>query len=118
MNNLKPGTAGWQLLAALRQNAKLTQRGLAGAAGISRSMIAQLEMGSRRPSRSLLQKLCRAVDASVLDEARLMLAYGFLPSSGTLVWIEAVLLNDDRLSAGQASHIFDVVQEAYEHFVG
>ncbi len=101
----------------LRQNAKLTQRELAEATGISRSMIAQLETGKRRPSRGLLQRLCRAANASGLDEARLMLAYGFLPAGGTLERIKAVLQADDRLDASQAKHIFNLASEAYEQFI-
>ncbi len=117
MVNSGPSLRGAQLLATLRQKAKLTQTELAKRAGISRSMIAQLEIGDRSPSRKLLGKLCRVMAISIDEEGQLMLAYNFSPSGEAPEQIEAFLRADKRLSYDQAERISSMVREAYEKYV-
>jgi transcriptional regulator with XRE-family HTH domain len=105
---------GGRLLAELRQQAGLTQTELAERAGISRSMVAQIESGERRPSRKMLRALGQAVDASPELEDRLFATYDFIPSGQTPEQIAALLRADKQLTAEQAERIAALVREAYE----
>lgn len=107
-------TNGGELLASLRQKAGLTQKELAEKAEISRSMVAQLEIGERRPSQKLIRELCRAMGASVEDEHQLLLAYDFSPSGETPEQIKALLRADKNLNPDQVDRIANLVREAYE----
>jgi transcriptional regulator with XRE-family HTH domain len=105
---------GGKHLASLRQAIKLTQSELAERAGISRSMIAQLESGERRPSRKMLYILCRALSATKEEEQQLLAAYEFLPSGQTPEQIAALLRADKNLTPEQVEQISNLVREAYE----
>ena len=75
---LKPKPQGLQPLQRVRIHRRMTQGELADATGVWREMISYLETGVRRPTRLLLARLCRALDAKpeqlftkdVLDELR------------------------------------------------
>jgi transcriptional regulator with XRE-family HTH domain len=54
-------------LRTLRKNGKLTQQGLADAAGVSRIYIQALESNRRMPSMKLLHRFAEVFDASVTD---------------------------------------------------
>ena len=105
---------GGKLLSELRQRSNLTQTELAKQAGISRSMVAQLETGERRPSKKLVHRLCEAMLASDDDEGQLLLAYDFSPSGETPDQIEAFLRADKNLTSEQVEMIATLVREAYE----
>lgn len=107
-------THGGQLLAALRQKVGLTQIELARRAEVSRSMIAQLESGERRPSQKLVRVLCAAIQATAEEERRLLLAYEITPSGQTPDQIAAFLRADKNLTDDQAEGIASLVREAYE----
>lgn len=106
-------TQGGRLLASLRQKANMTQLELAKEAGVSRSMIAQLENGERRPSQKLVRALCHAMNVSVEDERQLLLAYDMAPSGQTPEQIAAFLRADKNLTHEQAEQIAELVREAY-----
>lgn len=116
MSNPRTNTSGGQLLALLRQKARLTQKELATKADISRSMVAQLEIGERRPSQKLIRELCNAMEVSEEDERQLLLAYDFSPSGETPEQIEAFLRADKNLTPEQATQIANLVREAYEKY--
>jgi len=105
---------GGRFLAELRQQAGLTQTELAERAGISRSMVAQIEIGERRPSRKMLRALGQGANASSEEEDRLFAAYDFIPSGQTPEQIAALLRADKQLTAEQAERIAALVREAYE----
>jgi DNA-binding XRE family transcriptional regulator len=54
-------------LQRLRQDRKLTQEALASRAGVARNTITRIEMGIRRPSVDLLERLAKALRLSVND---------------------------------------------------
>ncbi len=107
-------TQGGKLLASLRQQVNLTQAELAKKADVSRSMIAQLESGERRPSQKLVRALCQAMKVSIEDERQLLLAYEITPSGQTPEQIAAFLRADKNLTQDQAEQIATLVREAYE----
>ncbi len=106
--------SGGQLLTALRQKVGLTQIELAKRAGVSRSMIAQLESGERRPSQKLVRVLCAAIQVTAEEERQLLLAYEITPSGQTPEQITAFLRADKNLTDEQAESIASLVREAYE----
>lgn len=113
VNSQSGNVHGGKLIASLRQKAGLTQIELAKRAGISRSMIAQLESGERRPSQKLVHTLCQSMDATVEEERQLLLAYD--PLSGhTPDQIAAFLRADKNLTEDQVNRIASLVREAYE----
>lgn len=105
---------GGKLLASLRQKVQMTQAELARSAEVSRSMIAQLEGGERRPSQKLVRTLCRVMDVSIEEERQLLLAYEITPSGHTPEQIAAFLRADKNLTQDQAEGIAALVREAYE----
>lgn len=107
-------TQGGKLLASLRQKVGITQAELARRAEVSRSMIAQLESGERRPSQKLVRTLCRVMGISLEEERQLLLAYEIAPSGHTPEQIAAFLRADKNLTQDQAERIAALVQEAYE----
>jgi transcriptional regulator with XRE-family HTH domain len=107
---------GGKLLAELRRHYGLTQAELAKRAAVSRSMVAQLEIGERRPSQKLLRTLCSAMNAVADDERQLMLAYEFRPTGETPEQIAAFLRADKNLTSEQAERIAGLVREAYETY--
>ena len=108
------GHDGAGVLAALRQRAGQTQSELAQKAQVSRSMVAQLEMGERRPSRKLLARIGEALRLSEEDTHRLYVAYGFTPEGDTPEQIAAFLRADKRLTSHQAERLALLVRRAYE----
>jgi len=108
---------GGKLLASLRQKAGLTQVELANKSDVSRSMIAQLESGERRPSQKLIQALCRSMHVTLDEERQLLLAYNITPSGHTPEQIAAFLRADKNLTQDQAEKIANLVREAYEKAV-
>lgn len=105
---------GGKLLASLRQSAGLTQVELASKADVSRSMIAQLESGERRPSQKLIRALCASMHVTPDEERQLLLAYNITPSGPTPDQIAAFLRADKNLTQDQAEKIANLVREAYE----
>lgn len=116
MSSLQSNTNGGKLLAKIRQAKGLTQTELAKRASVSRSMVAQLEIGERSPSRKLITGLIKAMDASEEDESQLLLAYEYKPSGQTPEQIAAFLRADKSLSAGDAERIAKIVRAAYEKY--
>lgn len=108
---------GAALLAQLRQQAGLTQGQLAERAGISRSMVAQLEMAERRPSRKALGRLGEALRLSTEDTDNLQVAFGFTPEGDTPEQIAAFLRADKRLSPEAAERLATVMREAYDRAI-
>jgi DNA-binding XRE family transcriptional regulator len=106
---------GGKLLASLRQKAGLTQVELANKAEVSRSMIAQLESGERRPSQKLVRALCKSMQVMPDEERQLLLAYDITPSGHTPEQIAAFLRADKNLTQDQAEKIANLVREAYEN---
>ena len=109
-----PNTQGGKLLASLRQKVQMTQAELARRAEVSRSMVAQLESGERRPSQKLVRTLCRVMHVSIEEERQLLLAYEITPSGHTPEQIAAFLRADKNLTDDQAERIAAQVREAYE----
>ena len=108
---------GGKLLAELRRHYGLTQAELAKRAAVSRSMVAQLEIGERWPSQKLVRTMCRAMNAAADDERQLMLAYEFRPTGETPEQITAFLRADKNLTPDQAERIAALVRKAYENAV-
>ncbi|GLV54334.1 hypothetical protein KDH_11820 [Dictyobacter sp. S3.2.2.5] len=105
---------GGKFLASLRQKVNITQADLAKRAEVSRSMIAQLESGERRPSQKLVRALCQVLQVSIEEERQLLLAYDITPSGHTPEQIAAFLRADKNLTLDQAEKIAALVREAYE----
>ena len=117
MDVVQSNLNGGKLLAELRRRYDLTQSELAKRAAVSRSMVAQLEIGERRPSQKLIRTLCRAMNAAADDERQLMLAYEFRPTGETPEQITAFLRADKNLTSDQAERIAALVRKAYENAV-
>ena len=117
MDIVQSNLNGGKLLAELRRRSNLTQTKLAKRAVISRSMVAQLEIGERWPSQKLVRTLCRAMNASADDERQLLLAYEFRPTGETPEQIAAFLRSDKNLTPDQAERIAALVRKAYENAV-
>lgn len=105
--------SGTALLARLRLQAGLTQHELAQRAGISRSMIAQIEMGERRPSRKMLARLAEALLLDTDKEHQLYVAFGYTPDADAPEQIAAFLRADKHLSLEQAERLSDLLRKAY-----
>lgn len=105
---------GGKFLASLRQRTNVTQLELAKRANVSRSMVAQLESGERRPSKKLAHALCQALQVSLEEERQLLLAYEITPAGHAPEQISAFLRADKNLTPDQAEKISALVREAYE----
>jgi len=116
MDVVQSNLNGGKLLAELRRRYDLTQAELAKRAAISRSMVAQLEIGERWPSQKLVRTMCRAMNAAADDERQLMLAYEFRPTGETPEQIATFLRADKNLTPEQAERIAGLVREAYEAY--
>lgn len=114
METQQSDVGGGRVLSSLRQRAGITQTQLAKSAGISRSMVAQLEIGERKPSRKMLKAMCDAMSVSEDDERQLLLAYQYSPVGETPEQIEAFLRADRNLRPEQVQSIAALVREAYE----
>ncbi len=117
MNKAQSNAEGGKLLAKFREDKGLTQIELATRAGKSRSMVAQLEIGERRPSRKIIEALARAMNLSKTDTQQLLVAYAFSPSGQTPEQIEAFLRADKNLSAEQAEKLAKILRETYNKYM-
>lgn len=117
MDNFQSNIKGGKLLVELRKQANLSQGELAKKAGVSRSMIAQLELGERRPSQKLLKTLSQAFNMKGEEEAQLFLAYDFSSSSEAPDQIAAFLRADNNLTPEQAEDIAKIVRRVYNKYV-
>jgi transcriptional regulator with XRE-family HTH domain len=108
------GPSGPALLGTLRQLAGMTQSELAQRADVSRSMVTQIEMAERRPSRKLLARLSEAMMLSEQDDDQLHVAFGFTPSGDTPTQVAAFLRADKQLTLEEADRLSDLIRRAYE----
>jgi transcriptional regulator with XRE-family HTH domain len=109
---------GGSLLTHYRQHlGELTQQQLANRISCSRSMIAQIEAGTRLPSPHLLLALSQAFSLSSEKQAMLFVAFEHVPPPGpmqTLEAIVAVLHLDPTLSEGQAKQLSALISGWYQ----
>jgi transcriptional regulator with XRE-family HTH domain len=92
----------------MRRNGKLTQQGLADAAGVSRIYIQALEGNRRTPSMKLLHRLAEVLGASVTDiiedipnrEGRVQLEELF-SSGGMEIWYRDRKLSERELKLAE-----------------
>lgn len=106
--------SGAQLLVALRARTGLSQGAVATKAGISRSMLAQLEASERKPSRKLLARLVAALELTPEEEHELHVCFGFTPEADTPEQIAAFLRADKQLDPHQAEQLANLVRDAYQ----
>ncbi len=107
---------GGELLAWFRQQyGDLSQKKLADLVGASRSMIAQLEGGTRQPSSDLLAALGLALQLSAVERAMLFLSFGKVQASqeSMLPYIVAALRLDRRLLPDQVEVLIDLATQEY-----
>lgn len=71
-----------QLLAQMRKKADLTQADLVKKAGVSHSMISGIEGNYRRPSRTMIYRLCKGMACTSADRDSLLKTYGYFPVAG------------------------------------
>lgn len=108
--------SGVTLLVEARQRARLTQRALAERARVSFSMIGQIEMGRRRPSRAFLRQLAPALGLDHQELHALIAAFGLAPvpdTNETVENIAAFLRADRRLGPKQRERLVTLLQKAY-----
>lgn len=105
------------MLADYRKRTNRTQWQLAQEVGCSKSMIAQVEIAERQPSRELLAKLCQVLRLSAEETALLYFEYGWLPpiqqEEGYLPCIRAAIRRDTRLFEVQKENLIRQVETAY-----
>jgi transcriptional regulator with XRE-family HTH domain len=82
------------MLRDLRLSKAMSQASLAREAGICASHLCQIEGGSRRPSISVLARLCDALDATPAERSALLASLMAAPSAG-----QAVPASHDAASA-------------------
>ena len=108
MGPVKVGSIG-EYIRQQREQAKISLRQLASAAGVSNPYLSQIERGLRRPSAEILQQIAKGlrisaealyVQAGILEERR--------PDSG----VRAAVLADPELAERQKQ----VLLEIYESF--
>lgn len=106
---------GGELLAWFRQD-HLSQQQLADLVGGSRSMIAQIELGTRQPSGKLLAALSQVLQLSDVERAMLFLAHGKVePGQGSMLpYVLAVLRLDDHLLLDQVEALVNLAVQEYE----
>jgi transcriptional regulator with XRE-family HTH domain len=106
---------GGELLAWFRQD-HLSQQQLADLVGSSRSMIAQIELGTRQPSGKLLAALSQVLQLSDVERAMLFLAHGKVEPSqrSMLPYVLAVLRLDDHLLPDQVEALVNLAVQEYE----
>jgi transcriptional regulator with XRE-family HTH domain len=110
--------SGGELLAQFRlQYGGLSQQELANRVEASRSMIAQLEGGTRQPSSDLLTSLCQAFPLRAVERAMLFLSFGKVQADqeSMLPYVIAVLRLDPCLSADQVRALSVLAVQAYHH---
>ncbi len=108
VNPVKVGSIG-EYIRQQREQAKISMRQLASAAGVSNPYLSQIERGLRRPSAEILQQIAKGlrisaealyVQAGILEDRR--------PDSG----VRAAVLADPELTERQKQ----VLLEIYESF--
>jgi transcriptional regulator with XRE-family HTH domain len=108
VNPVKVGSIG-EYIRQQREQAKISLRQLASAAGVSNPYLSQIERGLRRPSAEILQQIAKGlrisaealyVQAGILEDRR--------PDSG----VRAAVLADTELTERQKQ----VILEIYESF--
>ena len=108
MNPVNVGSIG-EYIRQQREQAKISMRQLASAAGVSNPYLSQIERGLRRPSAEILQQIAKGlrisaealyVQAGILEDRR--------PDSG----VRAAVLADPELTERQKQ----VLLEIYESF--
>ena len=111
-----PSARGWpimvsdprRLFATLRQARGTSQKALALQAGLSRSLVAQVEGGTRHPSRAALGRLAQALELDKAARRRLQIAFGYMPDGSLVEQIKALLEADPRLAS---THIRVIIAE-------
>src|SRR5213078_3054852 len=108
VNPVKVGSIG-EYIRQQREQAKISLRQLASAAGVSNPYLSQIERGLRRPSAEILQQIAKGlrisaealyVQAGILEDRR--------PDSG----VRAAVLADPELTESQKQVLLDI----YESF--
>ncbi|MGW8374179.1 helix-turn-helix transcriptional regulator [Streptomyces sp. ODS28] len=106
MASLNVGNLG-EFLREQRQNAKLSLRQLADAAGVSNPYLSQIERGLRKPSADILQQLAKAlrisaetlyVQAGILDER----------DRADLLQVPAAILADSSINDQQKQALLQI----------
>lgn len=90
-----------------RQQAKLSLRQLAEAAGVSNPYLSQVERGLRKPSAEVLQQIAKGLRISA--EA-LYVRAGLLEERGDRIEVEAAILSDPHLSERQRRVLLDIYE--------
>lgn len=108
---------GGRLLAHYRnRHGGLSQQGLATQVGCSRSMVAQIESGTRLPSGQLLSAMSQALCLNVVERAILFTLYERVEPDqmSMLPYVVAVLFLDPRLRADQIESLIRLVVREYK----
>jgi transcriptional regulator with XRE-family HTH domain len=103
MASLNVGNLG-EFLREQRQNAKLSLRQLADAAGVSNPYLSQIERGLRKPSAEILQQIAKGLRISA---EVLYVRAGFLDERPAGAVVDAVLADPD-LTERQKQVLLDV----------
>ena len=105
-----------EALQRARQEAGLSQRGLAKRCGLTPAYLSLLEGGRRMPERPMVDRVAAALELDEEAGARLMVAAGYAPAAGLpcvhagpLAEVEA-LLTDAGMTAGQRAQIAMLVR--------
>lgn len=108
--------SGGELLAWLRQqHGHLSQQQLADLVDGSRSMIAQIEQGTRQPSSNLLVAIGQALQLKAVERAMLFLSFGKVQADqeSMLPYVVAALRLDPCLSVDQVKALSVLAVQAY-----
>jgi transcriptional regulator with XRE-family HTH domain len=115
----KPGHLGGRLIAAYRNRRGIGQQDLAQLSHCSRSMIAQIELGTRLPSSELLGAVSEALGLNVIEQAVLFHLYGKVQEDAMsmLPYAIAVLCLDADLRADQSESLIRLLVQQYKEAV-
>jgi len=107
---------GGKLLVLYRNQRNIGQRDLAEMAHCSRSMVAQIEAGTRLPSSELLSAMSNAIDLDTMERAMLFYLHRKIESGQTsmLPYVIATLRLDPSLRPDQASALVQLAIQAYQ----
>ena len=108
MNPVKVSSIG-EYIREQREQAKISLRQLASAAGVSNPYLSQIERGLRRPSAEILQQIAKGLRISA--EA-LYVQAGILDERGPDSGVRAAVLADPGLAERQKQVLLDI----YESF--
>jgi transcriptional regulator with XRE-family HTH domain len=115
------GHPGGRLLAHYRnQHGGLSQQELATQVDCSRSMVAQIESGTRLPSSQLLSAMSQALRLNAVERAILFSLYDKVEPDqiSLLPYVVAVLCLDPRLRADQVESLIHLVVREYKVATG